>query len=157
MDLTDIRPLEAGDLAAARELIESTGLFPADLLDDMTAPYLGGGVADDLWFVAISGQDVAALAYCCQERMTDGTWNLLLIAVRASHQGRGIGSRLTRHIEETLVNRAGRTLIVETSSLPDFDRTREIYATLGYIEVARVPEFYAAGEDKVVFWKKLKP
>lgn len=89
--------------------------------------------------------------------MTDGTWNLLLIAVRASHQGRGIGSRLTRHIEETLVNRDGRTLIVETSSLPDFDRTRQIYATLGYIEVARVPEFYAAGEDKVVFWKKLKP
>jgi hypothetical protein len=48
-------------------------------------------------------------------------------------------------------------LIVETSGLPDFDRTRAVYASLHYIEVARIPAFYAATEDKVVFWKRLTP
>lgn len=150
-----IRPLTADDLTSAKDVIDSTGLFPAAMLDDMAAPFLTGLAPDDLWFVATHDEAVVGLVYCSPERLTDGTWNLLLIAVRDSEQGRGVGSRLTRHLELALTERSGRVLIVETSSLPDFDRTRRVYASLDYVEVARIPEFYAAKEDKVVFWKRL--
>lgn len=150
-----IRPLTAGDLNSAKEVIDSTGLFPAAMLGDMAAPFLTGLAPDDLWFVAVDGEAVLGLLYCSPERLTDGTWNLLLIAVRDSEQGKGVGSRLTRHLERSLTERSGRVLIVETSGLPEFDRTRRVYASLDYVEVARIPEFYAATEDKVVFWKKL--
>jgi ribosomal protein S18 acetylase RimI-like enzyme len=151
----NIRPLSAGDLTSAKDVINTTGLFPGEMLDEMAAPFLTGIAPDDLWFVAMDADVVLGLVYCTQERMTDGTWNLLLIAVRESEQGQGVGSRLTRHVEQTLSQRNGRVLIVETSGLPDFDRTRAVYKTLDYVEVARIPEFYAAGEDKVVFWKLL--
>lgn len=151
----NIRPLLAGDLTSAKDVINTTGLFPGEMLDEMAAPFLTGIAPDDLWFVAMDAEVVLGLVYCTQERMADGTWNLLLIAVRESEQGQGVGSRLTRHLEQTLSQRNGRVLIVETSGLPDFDRTRTVYKTLDYVEVARIPEFYAAGEDKVVFWKLL--
>lgn len=151
----NIRSLSADDLTSAKDVIDTTGLFPGEMLDEMAAPFLTGIASDDLWFVATDEQVVLGLVYCSQERMTDGTWNLLLIAVRESEQGHGVGSRLTRHLEQALSERNGRVLIVETSALPDFDRTRAVYRTLEYVEVARIPEFYAVGEDKVVFWKLL--
>ena len=150
-----IRPLSADDLTSAKDVINTTGLFPGEMLDEMAAPFLAGMASNDLWFVALDTQVVVGLVYCSQERMTDGTWNLLLIAVRESEQGQGVGSRLTRHLEQTLSQRDGRVLIVETSGLPDFDRTRAVYKALDYVEAARIPEFYTAGEDKVVFWKRL--
>ena len=150
-----IRPLSADDLTSSKDAINTTGLFPGDMLDEMAAPFLSGMAPDDLWFVALDNKVVLGIVYCSPERMTDGTWNLLLIAVRESEQGQGVGSRLTRHLEQTLCKRNGRVLIVETSGLPDFDRTRTIYGALDYVEVARIPEFYAAAEDKVVFWKLL--
>jgi len=151
----NIRPLSADDLTSAKDVIDTLGLFPGDMLDEMAEPFLTGMAADDLWCVDMDAQIVLGLVYCSQERMTDGTWNLLLIAVRESEQGQGVGSRLTRRLEQTLSQRNGRVLIVETSALPDFDRTRAVYNRLDYVEVARIPEFYAAGEDKVVFWKRL--
>lgn len=150
-----IRPLSADDLTSAKDVINTLGLFPGEMLDEMAAPFLTGIGSDDLWLVALDKQVVLGLVYCSPERMTDGTWNLLLIAVRESEQGQGVGSRLMRHLEQTLSQRNGRVLIVETSGLPDFDRTRAVYKRLDYVEVARIPEFYAVGEDKVVFWKLL--
>ncbi len=51
--------------------------------------------------------------------------------------------------------RGGRMLLVETSGLPDFERTRAFYRKCGYEEEARIRDFYAAGDDKVVFRKVL--
>jgi hypothetical protein len=46
-------------------------------------------------------------------------------------------------------------LLVETSRLPDFDHTRKFYIKCGYEEEARIRDFYATGDDKVVFHKVL--
>ncbi|MBK1661359.1 GNAT family N-acetyltransferase [Paracraurococcus ruber] len=156
MPITDIRPLGAGDLPAVKAVIAATGLFPADLLDAMAAPFLGGTAAGDLWFVAVADGTPCAVAYCAPERMTDGTWNLLLIAVHPDRQGRGVGAWLTAHVERSLAGRGARILLVETSGLPEFARTRAVYQRLGYAEEARIRDFYAAGEDKVVFRRDLR-
>jgi GNAT superfamily N-acetyltransferase len=149
-----IRPIEAGDLSDCKAIIDSTGLFPSDLLDEMVDPFLSGA-ADEIWLLALEEHEPVGLAYCAPERMTEETWNLLLIAVREDRQGRGVGAALTRRLEHTLASRGARLILVETSALPAFDRTRTVYGRLGYAEVARIPEFYATGEDKVVFWKAL--
>jgi ribosomal protein S18 acetylase RimI-like enzyme len=59
------------------------------------------------------------------------------------------------HAEADLEARGGRVLLVETSGLEKFARTRAFYRFIGYDEEARIREFYAAGEDKVVFRKAL--
>ena len=56
-----------------------------------------------------------------------------------------------------MTERGERVLLVETSGLPGFERTRAFYRKLGYDEEARIRDFYQAGEDKVVFRKALAP
>jgi len=87
--------------------------------------------------------------------MTSGTWNLYLIAVHPLHQGKGCGGALVATLEAMLAARGERVLLVETSSLPEFERTRAFYVKHGYDEEARIREFYKAGEDKIVFRKAL--
>ena len=58
-------------------------------------------------------------------------------------------------VENTLAMRGERVLLVETSALPEFERTRAFYRRIGYTEEARIRDFYKAGEDKVIFRKAL--
>lgn len=109
----------------------------------------------DLWLTYDDGTPMA-VAYCAPERMTLGTWNLLLIAVHPDTQGKGYGAAIIRYIERTLAANGQRVLLVETSGLPSFEGTRLFYKKLGFDLEAVIREFYQAGEDKIVFRKALR-
>ena len=146
------------DVPRLKAVIGATGLFPPPLLDDMLVDYFGAQRSDDVWLTADgAGPDrgPVAVAYVAPERMTSGTWNLLLVAVDPASQGRGVGAALVHEVERALAERGARVLLVETSGLPEFTRARAFYRATGYHEEARIREFYAAGEDKVVFRKAL--
>lgn len=149
-----IRPLMHSDLPALITLIDATELFPGAMLTDMAAPFLATPEPDDLWWVFDDGA-VAGLAYAAPERMTDGTWNLLLIAADPLRQRKGIGTALMTAVEHQLGARGARLLLVETSGLADFEPTRAFYRQRGYRQEACIREFYQAGEDKIVFVKAL--
>jgi ribosomal protein S18 acetylase RimI-like enzyme len=148
-----IRAATEADLPAMKAVLDGTDLFPSDMLDEMMAGYLGGA-PEERWLVADAG-GVVGLAYVAAERLTEGTFNLLAMAVLPARQGQGLGRALVAHVEGALAAEGARVLLVETSGLPDFARTREFYAGCGFVEEARIREFYAAGEDKVVFWKRV--
>lgn len=157
MQLADhIRIVGRQDVAALKTIVDATEMFPSHLLDDMLKPYLASGSSDERWLTVDEGQGPMALAYCAPERMTDGTSNLLLIAVHPGYQGRGVGQALMHEVETSVTARGQRKLLVETSGLPEFERTRDFYRRLGYTEEARTRDYYAAGDDKIVFWKALQ-
>ena len=149
-----IRPIVPTDLPQLKAVIDGCGLFPSEMLDDMVAGFLSGESKEEFW-LTIDDQGSQAIAYCAPERMTQGTWNLLLIAVHPAKQGKGLGSCLMRHIERALAARGDRVLLVETSGLPSFEQTRAFYDKLGYDREARIRDFYNAGEDKIIFRKAL--
>ena len=153
-EIFSIRPTIAADMPALKAVIDATGLFPSEMLDDMLSNFLNGGGGHEIWLTDDDAGPVA-LAYCAPERMTQGTWNLYLIAVHPDQQGHGRGGALLRHVEQGLAARGERVLLVETSGLAEFERTRAFYLQAGYDEEARIRDFYQAGEDKVVFRKAL--
>ncbi len=118
--------------------------------------YFAKDAESGYWLTYDDGEAVA-VAYHLPEQMTQGTWNALLLAVRPDYQGKGLGAALMQHIEQTLAERGERVLLVETSGLDEFERTRDFYRKNGYEEEARIREFYAKGEDKIVFRKTLAP
>lgn len=149
-----LRRLEASDLPSAKQVIASTGLFPPELLDEMAAPFLQNDSPAEKWHVVIAGDVLVGVAYCVPERLTAGTWNLLLIAVHSDRHGEGFGSHLLRHVETELEEAGERLLLVETSGLPGFAATRRFYEHRGYRGEARIRDFYQACDDKVVFCKR---
>ncbi len=142
------------DLSAVSSILDATELFPSEMLANMAEPFLSG--ADPhIWLTACEGHDVLGFAYCEPERMTDGTYNLLAIAVDPERQSGGIGRLIVAAVEQAVTDLGGRVLLVETSSLAEYERTRSFYDQLGYGREAVIREFYAKGEDKLVFWKQL--
>ena len=57
-------------------------------------------------------------------------------------------------MERRLAGRA-RLISIDTSGRADYAPTRAFYAARGYVAVARVPDFYAPGDDQVIFTKAL--
>lgn len=154
MTMKFVRPLVRDDLGRVGHLVDSNNMFPSEMLGDMTAAYFDGEGDTHRWIV-FDQQRVDGVAYYVPEQMTDGTWNLLLIAVDPDAHGQGIGSTLLRHVETELAGEDVRILLVETSGVPDFARTRGFYEMLGYDREARIRDYYAAGDDKVIFRKAL--
>jgi len=153
-----IRATTPDDTAALIALAEATGLFPPDglrELGEVLAGYFAGSLGDGHSWVTDDDGGPVGVAYYAPERMTEGTWNLYMIAVRPDRQGQGRGAALLRHVEEALSARGERLLLVETSGLASFERTRAFYRKCGYEEEARIREFYKAGDDKIVFRKSL--
>ncbi len=149
-----IRPSLVSDIPGLKGVIGANGLFPSDMLEGMMAHHFSENTGE-IWLSAHDGGPVA-VAYCAPERMTTGTWNILLIAVHPDRQRQGLGVALMTHIEDQLASQHQRVLLVETSSLPDFDRARSFYRKLQYEEEARIRDFYQDGEDKIVFRKALR-
>lgn len=143
------------DLPYLKKVIDTSGLFPSEMLDDMVASYFTDPNTEEIWLTKRQNGKAISIAYCAPERLTDGTYNLYLIAVRRDLQGMGIGKEMMTHIEQMLAAKGNRVLLVETSGLPDFEATRKFYDKCGYQREALIRDFYREGEDKVVFWKKL--
>lgn len=152
---SNIRLLQPSDLPKLRVILDQTELFPSDLLAEMVRPFFEDPTCKEFWNVYEHDGDVVAFTYCVQEKMTDGTWNILAIAVAPSHQGCSIGKRLMYYNERLLAERQQSILLVEASSLPEYARTRRFYQGIGFHLEAVIRDFYSEGEDKVVFWKRL--
>lgn len=86
---------------------------------------------------------------------TLGTWDLYWLAVAKRSQGTGLGTLLLREVERTAGRLNARLLLIETSSRPSYDPTRAFYLKRGYREVARIPDFYEAADDRVIYSKTL--
>jgi ribosomal protein S18 acetylase RimI-like enzyme len=153
--MAEIRTITQKDIQELKNVIHSTELFPSELLDEMVQSFLDGQNTQEVWITKEIDNKPIAVAFYAPEKVTDRTYNVYLIAIHKDFQGRGIGSELMTYIEETLQRQGGRILIVETSSLPNFEQTRKFYDKLKYQREAVIRDFYQEGEDKIVFWKKL--
>ena len=101
---SNIRPIALNDIPDLKTVIEANSLFPSNMLDDMVNDYFNHQNTKDLWFTYQELEPVA-IGYCAPERMTEGTWNLYLIAVHPDYQGKGIGTSMMHYIERTLAIR----------------------------------------------------
>jgi ribosomal protein S18 acetylase RimI-like enzyme len=149
-----IRDARRTDLPFLKSIIDKVELFPSDFLDEMTASYFDGNPNHEIWRVA-ENDSIIAFVYCAAERMTQGTENLLLLAVAPEDRRKGVGAALTKDIERAAREKGAHLLLVETSTLEAFQGPRQFYTKMGFKELARIAEYYKLGEGKVIFGKAL--
>lgn len=121
-----------------------------ELLDDSLA-------GDDAYrfLGAYTGDELVGYACWGPTPGTQGTADLYWIVVDPAQQGQGVGTDLLRAVEATLVADQARLLVVETSSRAEYAPTRAFYERRGYAPAARLPGYYAPGDDLVIYLKDL--
>jgi ribosomal protein S18 acetylase RimI-like enzyme len=153
-----IRPARPDDFDAVMGIADASGLFRPDELEavgGILASHFAGELGEDHHWMLVDEDGPSAVTYYAPEAFADGVWNLYLLAVDPARQGGGRGATLVRSTEAALAARGARILLIETSSVERFARTRQFYRTCGYVEEARIREYYGPGDDKIVFWKRL--
>jgi len=153
-----IRPMRAGDKDAVLGLIRATGFFTeaeVGVAEELMDVYLGQPDQKDYGVVVVENDRGGPAGYMTwgPTPLAEDAYDLYWMAVAPSEQGRGRGKELVRWLEAEVGRRNGRVIIIETSSQPKYHGTRQFYIDLGYKEVARVPDFYRAGDDRVIYAK----
>jgi ribosomal protein S18 acetylase RimI-like enzyme len=106
-------------------------------------------------YTALAGERAVGWVCIGPTPCTVGTFDLYWIAIDPTSQGRGIGTALIAHAEKIAALRGGRLMVVETSGRASYESARRFYEKVGYEEQARLMDFYAPGDDKVVYVKQL--
>ena len=150
-----IRPTQASDVPELQLVLGATDLFPAQMLPELIAGYLANDDQSEIWLTCEKDGRAIGFCYCVPEQMAEGAWNMLAIAVMPGEQSQGCGGALTQTLEAELTKQGQRILIADTSGTPAFARTRAFYLANGYSQEARIRDFWAPGDDKIVFWKAL--
>lgn len=154
------RPTSA-DLPALRRLVESTGVFYAEeravALELLEVRLARGPKSGYAFLFAERRGELLGYAAWGNVPLTRRTFDLYWIVVAPAAQGQGIGRALLREVERTVGARGGGSLYIETSSRTAYARTRRFYREAGYEEVARLRDYYAPGDHKVMFCKTIQP
>jgi ribosomal protein S18 acetylase RimI-like enzyme len=147
------------DLQAVRSLLEGTGFFRPDEVEvavELVAERLARGKASGYYF-HFAELDEALAGYACFGPIpcTIGSFDLYWVAVDRRLQGRGLGLRLLAECERSAREMGGRSIFIETSGRNLYLPTRKFYLRAGYTEAVRLPDFYDAGDDKIIYRKDL--
>ena len=154
-----MRPISTADDDAIVRLSCSSGLFTPEEADGIR------GMLDEYHSMdAESGHrmlvweeegGLIGIVYFTPKPFTDRVWELLMIAVDESRHRQGIGSEMLVAVEDELRAGKGRMLLIETSDKATFERTRQFYQKHGYTQAALIPDYFADGDGKVSFVKRL--
>ena len=155
-----IRPMSKRDKSALMEILKDTPEFkPSEVVvaEEVIDSYLHDPVGSG-YNTLVAVDDSAITGYICYgpTPLTDGTWDLYWEAVSRERRGQGIGSALMKAAEEKIRKAEGRLTLIETSSTPAYEKTRHFHLRLGYNTIARIPDFYSPGDDKLILQKRLK-
>jgi len=150
--------MEARDKEAVLGLVRATGFFTAaevEVAEELIDVYLEEPDQKDYDVVVVEDDAGAPAGYMTwgPTPLAEDAYDLYWMAVAPAEQGRGRGKELVRWLEDEVGRRGGRIIIIETSSQPKYHGTRQFYIDLGYKEVARVPDYYRAGDDRVIYVK----
>jgi ribosomal protein S18 acetylase RimI-like enzyme len=133
---------------------------PAEVVvaEEVIDSYLAGPAGSG-YHVLVAEANSAVAGYICYglTPLTEGTWDVYWIAVAAGEQGRGVGGVLLAYAEDKIKEAGGRLVVIETSSQESYQKTRRFYLKHGYQAIARLPDFYAPGDDKIILQKRLEP
>jgi ribosomal protein S18 acetylase RimI-like enzyme len=154
-----LRDLTSADAVRVLEITRATGVFRDEELaiaDEVFHDAVEAPLGEPPYFTLGAELNGELIGWICWGRTpcTEGTWDLYWLAVDPVAHRLGAASLLMTEMERRLAGKA-RLVSIDTSGRPDYGPTRAFYAARGYQAVARVPDFYAPGDDQIIFTKHL--
>jgi ribosomal protein S18 acetylase RimI-like enzyme len=151
-----LRSLTASDRARIEEITRTVGIFHDDEIS-VALEVFDGAAAGSPDYIALGAVlDGRLGGWICwgPTPCTKGTFDLYWMAVDPALQGSGVGTALLDAMEQRLAGVA-RVIVVETAGRDEYRKTRAFYQARGYRTVSRIPDFYAPGDDQVVYVKAM--
>jgi ribosomal protein S18 acetylase RimI-like enzyme len=154
-----IRPILEKDRATLLSMLIKTCAFTSAEIDvamELIDIVLKDRVQKDYQIECMVNDQDLVVGYVCYgpTPMAQGTFDVYWISVNPDYQERGAGSKLLSFLEEVVKARGGWMILADSSTVPHFEKTKKFYLKNGFQEVARVPDYYHPGNDRITFCKR---
>lgn len=148
------------DIAAVRRIVTSTGFFREDEIGiavELVEERLDDGLEASGYHFVFADRAGQAAGYACFGPIPCSltSWDLYWIAVDAAAQRGGLGRALLEAAEASIRAQGGKAIYIETSAKPQYDATRFFYEACGYRLEHVFADFYAPGDGKAVYSKRV--
>jgi len=148
------------DVERVRAVVEATGYFAAieiPVAVELVQENLAKGASASGYSFVFAELDGRTIGYTCfgLTPCTLSSHNLYWIAVHPDFQGKGLGKALMRETEKRIRAAGGTRMYIDTSYKAQYEDTRAFYESLGYSLGALLHDYYAPGDDKVIYVKVL--
>jgi len=149
-----------GDPEVVRRIVEATDYFTASEVPvavELVEENLAKGAAASGYSFVFAEQEGRAVGYACYGLIpcTVSSYNLYWIAVHPDFQSGGLGKALMREVEKLIAAAGGTRIYIDTSYKAQYEDTRAFYESLGFSRDGLLKDFYAPGDDKVIYRKIL--
>ena len=126
-----------------------------EVAEEVIDSYLGDPSGSG-YTILVAELEASVVGYVCYgpTTLTQGTWDMYWLAVSPEMQGKRLGKSLVLSAEDDIKKAGGKLVLIETSSLPEYERTRNFHCSNGYRLVARIADFYAIGDDLLIYEKR---
>ena len=155
-----IRPLVLKDRERLQSILKKSRIFHSDeisvAMELIDIVLRDSNQKDYKIYCTVDAQN-QPIGYICfgPIPMTKGAFDLYWIVIDPHFQGQKIGSRLIDFLEEEVRGLKGRMILVDTSSIPQYEKAQKFYLKKGFHEVARISDYYWPGNDRITYCKKL--
>jgi len=155
----EFRALRRRDREEVSTLLASTGFFRKDELviarEVLDAEIEKGARAGYISLVAETKGRIVGWVSFGEAACALGTWEIYWLATEPEFQGRGIGTALLEAAEEKIRQAGARLIVVETSTRTLYQSTRTFYEKMGYGQAGTLRDFYAPGDSKLFYVKRI--
>jgi len=151
----------AEDGNAIRGITSTSGFFSEGeiaTVDELWDEYILHGSQTSGYYFIVYKDAGTVQGFACYgpHPLTESTYDLYWIVTDKNAKGRGVGKALMAQAEKGVAALGGTLLIAETSGKELYLPTRGFYESLSYLKEAVIRNFYAPGDDMVMYTKKLK-
>jgi len=131
------------------------GRLDQDAIRELWEAYADKGDASGYRFIVARSPE-GAVGYACfgPTPLTEDVWDLYWLAVDPTQQRQGAGRALMAAIEQEITAERARMLLIETSGTAAYQAARRFYESCGYHYQAVIHDFYAVGDDLLIFGKR---
>lgn len=128
-------------------------------MEELWNEFLQRGDAASGYYFLVARDGDRVLGYACfgPHALAEGVWDLYWLATDPDVQQRGVGRALVEGTEAHVVSQRGRMLLIETSGTPPYQAARRFYESCGYRYQAVIHDFYAPGDDLLMYGKTFAP
>ncbi|MFH0811312.1 MAG: GNAT family N-acetyltransferase [Pseudomonadota bacterium] len=145
------------DIQNVREIVESSRFFSEDEVEiavELLKERLLKDVSSGYYFLFVE-HSRKVIGYACFGPIPGTKWSyeIYWIAVHNDFRGLGMGKEILQRVERKIKAMEGKRIYVETSSREQYKPTHSFYENCGYKKESILQDFYAPGDDKVIYVK----
>ncbi|MFD2114175.1 GNAT family N-acetyltransferase [Paenibacillus yanchengensis] len=106
------------------------------------------------WFEAEAGEIISAIIFMENEHRSGG-YRLEYFGVHRNYRHRKLGYKLLQAMFQFCKSRKGRYVETFTCDLPEYASARQLFKRNDFQFMCHLPDYYYAGEGKLVYMKML--